>query len=576
MTVSNQTARISAVGTNTVGQAVPFSFPINATSDLTIISRVTATGVETTLALTTNYTVTISGDTGGTVTMVTAVATTAEIHVIRDTPQTQPLDLESSGTFNAENIEEAFDRVTRQVNDNADAIRRCVRAPETDGVSIDMELPSSVDRASKVISSDASGNVTTTDGTGNVVTNTTTTNLITKRPMVDVRFFGATADGTTDDAPFFDLAITHAVSTNRPLYIPAGTYKLDSKITISGASITILGDGSNETFLDWRVADGGLDITWTEGFLPPQIKGLTLRTNQTGGDGTALAMSFAALNVQYLGPTIEDIQIRGFIITTDSWDIGMHFTNCSTIRARNFFIKGEVDSLRPWDMSVGIKLTSCTLVNLSDFTMLHMDTGILQAGASGGEGFYFNNFEIVGVDTGIDLPGGGPGTVIFGGHINAAEFCIQLVSRLQMNIHDCLLYKTNVSTANWTALHATACIDCNFHDLNIQGSQDVAESGLSKGIVLAFCSVTKVHDNQFDLFGTTGEGVEIGTATRNCYIYNNSGSVGINPLIVVNADATADNVIYNNYPENEIARSLGSIMTYEGDVMTYEGEILLS
>jgi hypothetical protein len=68
MTVANTTARTSATGTNTAGQEIAFSFPIADTSDVTVRTRVTATGVEATFTETTDYTVSISGDVGGTVT----------------------------------------------------------------------------------------------------------------------------------------------------------------------------------------------------------------------------------------------------------------------------------------------------------------------------------------------------------------------------------------------------------------------------------------------------------------------------------------------------------------------------
>ena len=97
MTVANQTNRTSAVGSGGTGQDVPFSFPITNTSDLIVYKRVTATGVQTALAETTNYTVEISGDIGGTLTTVTAIETTEEIHLVRATPSTQSLDLEQGG-----------------------------------------------------------------------------------------------------------------------------------------------------------------------------------------------------------------------------------------------------------------------------------------------------------------------------------------------------------------------------------------------------------------------------------------------------------------------------------------------
>lgn len=164
MTVADSTARTSATGTATAGQEVAFSFPINATSDVIVKTRVTATGVEATLIETTDYTISISGDTGGTLTLVDALAATSTVHIYRDTPNTQSLDLEAGGSFSAENVEDALDKLARTAADNADRIARCIQMPQTDAV-LDMELDNSVDRASNYLSFDASGNVTVVSAT---------------------------------------------------------------------------------------------------------------------------------------------------------------------------------------------------------------------------------------------------------------------------------------------------------------------------------------------------------------------------------------------------------------------------
>lgn len=160
MTVSNTTARTSAVGTNVAGQEIPFSFPIGLSSDLTVKSRVTTTGVEATLVETTNYTVTINGDSGGTVTMVAAWATTYTLWVIRSTPKTQNLDLEHGGAFSAENVEDALDKSVKMVNDLSDKLGRTLHAPDTDATTLNMELPSSVDRKSQYLSFTVTGEPT--------------------------------------------------------------------------------------------------------------------------------------------------------------------------------------------------------------------------------------------------------------------------------------------------------------------------------------------------------------------------------------------------------------------------------
>src|SRR5512146_51646 len=157
MSVSNETCRTSAVGTNTAGQEIPFSFPVADSSEIVVKSRVTSTGVEATLTLTTDYTVDVDGDDGGTVAMVAAWANTYTLWVLRDTAKTQSLTLTAGGTFSPTSVNDALDKGVKQNIETADAVTRCLRAPDTDATSLDMTLPNSVDRANSYLTFDANG-----------------------------------------------------------------------------------------------------------------------------------------------------------------------------------------------------------------------------------------------------------------------------------------------------------------------------------------------------------------------------------------------------------------------------------
>ncbi len=91
--------------------------------------------------------------------MINAVAATSTIHAVRRGPRTQALDLVTGGTFNAENVEEGLDKLCRLVNDLQDQVSRCIIMPETDA-ALDMELDSSVDRASNYLAFTSAGGVT--------------------------------------------------------------------------------------------------------------------------------------------------------------------------------------------------------------------------------------------------------------------------------------------------------------------------------------------------------------------------------------------------------------------------------
>ncbi len=164
MTLTVQTCRTAAVtGSGAVGQALTFTFPFTATSEIVVKTRVTATGVEATLAETTDYTVSAPSEAGGTVTTVTAIAATKVVYLIRVTPKTQATDLVAGGDFAAETIEDALDKVTKLVIEARDTADRSLRMPDTDATATaSFVLPSVVDRASKYLTFDASGLPTAT------------------------------------------------------------------------------------------------------------------------------------------------------------------------------------------------------------------------------------------------------------------------------------------------------------------------------------------------------------------------------------------------------------------------------
>lgn len=140
MTITNTTNRTSATGTASAGQEIPFLFPIIATSDLQVLKVVTATEAETTLTETTDYTVAINSDSeGGTVTMVAAVGTANEIHIIRNTPTTQATDLAPGGDFSAEVLEAALDKATKLIIEAQDQLNHHIVDEEELAAGVDYQ-----------------------------------------------------------------------------------------------------------------------------------------------------------------------------------------------------------------------------------------------------------------------------------------------------------------------------------------------------------------------------------------------------------------------------------------------------
>jgi len=85
--------------------------------------------------------------------------------------------------------------------------------------------------------------------------------MITGAP-VNVKDYGATGDGSTNDAAAIQAAITAVATTGQAIYVPAGTYKISSVLTSSG-HLNMFGDG-DKSVLDFSgITSGSSGITVT-------------------------------------------------------------------------------------------------------------------------------------------------------------------------------------------------------------------------------------------------------------------------------------------------------------------------
>ena len=392
-------------------------------------------------------------------------------------------------------------------------------------------------------------------GTGAVVT-TVQTKL---RETVSVMDFGAKGDNSTDDTAAIQAALNSAVSQNKDLHVPAGTYILTSSITATSSGvdcISIVGDGAGLSNLFWPLAvTVGLDLTYTDNYRSPNIVGLSLITS-ADSLGTALkVMGPETASTTYLGPSVYDLSIHGADVTTQGWSIGIEFYTCWYIELDRVTIKGADGYLSPFAAAVGIKLTSCQVIYASNFVIFHVEVGILDAAsgvASHGEGFAFSNFEIVGCTKGISLSADGiaPGTNIGPGHINSNEIGIEVANRYQMSIHDMLIYRTQSSAVTYIGLSLSNAMDCHIHDNTFEGL--VGPSTDMYGILITGAGTSdyiQVHDNTFKAFvGTNKYGIVIGTGAGSCNVHDNIADSTIAALILVNSDAEKTNTFRNNYP----------------------------
>lgn len=127
MTVSSETAKSGPYTGNGVTTVFAYGFKIFADADLRVIKTDTA-GAETTLTLTTHYTVSGAGEaSGGNVTLLSAPANGEKITILRDMTFTQTTDLRNQGGFYPEVHERVFDRLVMQTQQLKEELDRAVK-----------------------------------------------------------------------------------------------------------------------------------------------------------------------------------------------------------------------------------------------------------------------------------------------------------------------------------------------------------------------------------------------------------------------------------------------------------------
>lgn len=135
MTVPSETNRSGPYNGNGVTTVFNYGFRILDQAHLQVIKS-DAAGNETTLTLTTHYTVSGVGSAGGgAVTVLAAPAVGETIAILRNMPFTQETDLENQGAYYAQTVEDALDAAAMRDQQLSERLRRAVTIPaSSDGI----------------------------------------------------------------------------------------------------------------------------------------------------------------------------------------------------------------------------------------------------------------------------------------------------------------------------------------------------------------------------------------------------------------------------------------------------------
>ena len=185
MTISSTTVRNSYSGDGST-TTFSYTFKIFADSDIQVIIR-SSTGTETTKTITTHYTVTGAGSSGGGSVIFTSgnIPTSTQTVVLRrNIPQTQSIDYIANDPFPAESHEEGLDRATMAIQQLQEEVTRSIKLSKTNTMTSTEFTVGATDRANKILAFDTSGELAVTQELGTYKGNWTTATAYYVRDLI--------------------------------------------------------------------------------------------------------------------------------------------------------------------------------------------------------------------------------------------------------------------------------------------------------------------------------------------------------------------------------------------------------
>ena len=167
MTISSTTVRNSYSGDAST-TTFSYTFKIFQDSDIQVIIR-SANGTETTKTITTHYTVTGAGNSGGGSVIFTSgnIPTSTQTVVLRrNIPQTQAIDYIANDPFPAESHEEGLDRATMAIQQIQEEVTRSLKLSKTNTMTSTEFTVGASARANKILAFDTNGELSVTQELG--------------------------------------------------------------------------------------------------------------------------------------------------------------------------------------------------------------------------------------------------------------------------------------------------------------------------------------------------------------------------------------------------------------------------
>ena len=324
MTVSTTTSKVSYSGNGST-TAFAYTFKVFDEDDLTVILRDDTTGTETVQTITTHYTVSGVGNTGGgNVTFGTPPATGKTVVIRRESSQTQDTDYTPNDPFPAEAHEDALDKLTFIAQEVQEELDRAIKISRTNTMTSTEFTVGASARANKILAFDSAGEIAVTQEIGTFVGNWSTGTTFNQRDIVK--------DTSTNN--IFIANTTHTSSGSQPLTTNTDSAKWDLLVDAASATTSATNAANSAT----AAATSATNAATSASSASSSASTATTQASNASTSATAAAASAAAAAAsaddftdRYYGAHANDSAAQTYItgqgLTVDTGDLYFNTTS---------------------------------------------------------------------------------------------------------------------------------------------------------------------------------------------------------------------------------------------------------
>lgn len=290
------------------------------------------------------------------------------------------------------------------------------------------------------------------------------------RDVVSLKDFGAIGDDVANDTAAVNAWLTYISTNGKTGVVPAGKYRITSKVTITGTTnFSIIGEGQELSQFIFEGGDVGFDLyapSRTDangGACVFSMFSILKKSDASTWGGTALKITTGteAAGNPSITMFLHALTVggaKGDATTNMRFTHGIRLKNCLQAQLSNVFVVGAIP-LNTSAVSAGIWFedsTGCRVVNMHCF---RFQRGYYVSGST--EGPTLTACHAVGTQDGIVVDGpsttdpSNPGLDVSKSHFNVMRYAIRATNRAQGIIEGCLFYEflnttETVYKAIWT------------------------------------------------------------------------------------------------------------------------------